>query len=86
MKKRKLNKENIEMLIELIIALNVLNYFVYMSIKGILMSKVCQIGFIGWIIIGISLFISTTIIFDFKDQLKKVSILLIFFLKKNIVK
>lgn len=70
--KRKLKRENVEMLIEMIIALVILGYFVFMNIKAMFIGKIFMTGLLGWLIMTICLSVIITVVTDFKEQIKNI--------------
>ena len=70
--KRKLKRDNVEMLIEMIIALVIIGYFVFMNIKAMLIGQVCMISLLGWLVITICLLVVITVVSDFKKQIKNI--------------
>ena len=70
--KRKLKKDNVEMLIEMIIALVIIGYFLFMNIKAMFIGKICMTGLLGWLVMTICLSIVITVVSDFKEQIKNI--------------
>ena len=70
--KIKLKRDNVEMLIEMIIALAIIGYFLFMNIKAMFVGQVCMTGLLGWLVIAICLSVIITVISDFKEQIKNI--------------
>ena len=70
--RRKIKRENVEMLIEMIIALGIIGYFLFINIKAMLIGQVCMTSLLGWLVITICLSVVITVISDFKKQIKNI--------------
>ena len=70
--KRRIKRDNLEMLIEMIIALVIIGYFVFMNIKAMFIEKIFMTSLLGWLIMVICLSVVITVVTDFKEQIKNI--------------